>query len=93
MGRLPGWSGHLSHLSGTGALRRCDLDLTTRTVSIRRQYVETNGSLMIAPPKSRAGIRTVAFRQRSSPSCASTSTPTPSPRTPRSYSLASAAAC
>jgi len=43
------------------ALRRCDLDLVARTVSIRRQYVETNGTLMIAPPKSRAGVRTVAF--------------------------------
>jgi integrase len=43
------------------ALRRSDLDLTARTVTIRRQYVETNGSHMIAPPKSRAGIRTVAF--------------------------------
>jgi integrase len=42
------------------ALRRCDLDLEARTVSIRRQYVETNGFLMIAPPKSRAGIRTLA---------------------------------
>ena len=41
------------------ALRRCDL--AARTVSIRRQYVETNGSLLIAPPKSRAGVRTVAF--------------------------------
>lgn len=29
-------------------------------MSIRRQYVETNGSLEIAPPKSRAGARTVA---------------------------------
>jgi len=37
------------------------LDLAARTVSIRRQYVETNGSLLIAPPKSRAGVRTVAF--------------------------------
>jgi integrase len=43
------------------ALRRCDLDLAARTVSIRRQYVETNGHLTIAPPKSRAAIRTVAF--------------------------------
>jgi integrase len=43
------------------ALRRCDLDLKAHTVSIRRQYVETNGTLMIAPPKSRAGVRTVAF--------------------------------
>jgi hypothetical protein len=75
------------------ALRRCDLDLVARTVSIRRQYVETNGSLMIAPPKSRAGVRTVAFRQRSCPSCASTSTPTPGPTAPRSCSPASAAAC
>ena len=29
--------------------------------STRRQYVETNGSLMIALPKLRAGVRTVAF--------------------------------
>jgi integrase len=43
------------------ALRRCDLDLEARTVSIRRQYVELSGSLVIAPPKSRAGLRTVAF--------------------------------
>jgi integrase len=43
------------------AVRRCDLDLTARTVSIRRQYVELSGSLVIAPPKSRAGLRTVAF--------------------------------
>lgn len=75
------------------ALRRCDLDLAARTVSIRRQYVETNGTLMIAPPKSRAGVRTVAFRQRSCPSCASTSTPTPGLIAPRSCSPASAAAC
>ena len=43
------------------ALRRCDLDVAARTVSTRRQYVETNGSLTIAPPKSRAAARTVAF--------------------------------
>jgi integrase len=43
------------------ALRRCDLDLDARTVSIRRQYVELSGSLVVGPPKSRAGLRTVAF--------------------------------
>jgi len=43
------------------ALRRCDLDLTARTVSIGHQYVETNGHLAIAPPKSRAAIRAVAL--------------------------------
>jgi integrase len=43
------------------AMRRCELDLMACTVRIRRQYVEANGSLVIAPPKSRAGVRTVAF--------------------------------
>jgi integrase len=43
------------------ALRRCDVDLSARTVSIRRQYVETNGHLTIAPPKSWAANRTVVL--------------------------------
>jgi integrase len=44
------------------ALRRCDLDLTNRTVQIRAAYVErTNGQMILGPPKSRAGLRTVTI--------------------------------
>jgi integrase len=44
------------------ALRRMDLDLTTRTVSVRQQHVELDtGELLVGPPKSRAGVRTVAI--------------------------------
>lgn len=43
------------------ALRRCDIDLDGRTVSIRRQYVELSGELVVGPPKSRAGMRTVGI--------------------------------
>jgi integrase len=43
------------------ALRRSDLDLGTGTVSISRQYVELSGQLVIGPPKSRAGTRTVGI--------------------------------
>jgi integrase len=43
------------------ALRRCDIELDTRTVSICRQYVELSGQLVPGPPKSRAGIRTVGI--------------------------------
>ncbi len=43
------------------ALRRCDLDLDAGTVSIRRQYVELASGHQLGPPKSRAGIRTVAL--------------------------------
>lgn len=43
------------------ALRRCDVDLDARTVSVRRQYVELTGQLVLGPPKSRAGIRTVGI--------------------------------
>ncbi len=44
------------------ALRRMDLDLNTGTVSIRQQHVELDtGELLIGPPKSRAGVRTVAI--------------------------------
>lgn len=43
------------------ALRREDIDLTAQTVSVRRQYVEVNGRLVLGPPKSRAGTRTVAI--------------------------------
>jgi integrase len=43
------------------ALRRSDIDLEARSVSIRRQYVETTSQLAIGPPKSRAGTRTVGI--------------------------------
>jgi integrase len=43
------------------ALRRGDIDLDAGTVSIRRQYVELSGRLVLGPPKSRAGIRTVGI--------------------------------
>ncbi|MET8160392.1 site-specific integrase [Sphaerisporangium sp. NPDC005289] len=44
------------------ALRRMDLDLKTGTVSVRQQHVELDtGELLVGPPKSRAGVRTVAI--------------------------------
>ncbi|MFI7224412.1 site-specific integrase [Nonomuraea angiospora] len=44
------------------ALRRMDLDLAARTVSVRQQHVELDtGELLVGPPKSRAGVRTVAI--------------------------------
>ncbi len=44
------------------ALRRMDVDLKARTVSVRRQHVELDtGELLVGPPKSRAGVRTVAI--------------------------------
>jgi integrase len=44
------------------ALRRCDLDLDLGTVSVRRQQVELDtGQLIVTPPKSAAGVRTVAI--------------------------------
>ncbi|MEU7892246.1 site-specific integrase [Nonomuraea sp. NPDC049152] len=44
------------------ALRRMDLDLTKGTVSVRQQHVELDtGELLVGPPKSRAGVRTVAI--------------------------------
>lgn len=44
------------------ALRRCDLDLTTRTVRVRTAYVEqANGQMLLGPPKSKAGVRTVTI--------------------------------
>ncbi len=42
------------------ALRRCDLDLDTRTVRIRAAYIErSTGEMLLGPPKSQAGRRTV----------------------------------
>jgi integrase len=43
------------------ALRRCDIDLAQRTVSVTRQYVELSGQLILGPPKSRAGVRKVGI--------------------------------
>ena len=44
------------------ALRCCDLDPVAGTVSVRRQQVELDtGQLIVTPPKSAAGVRTVAL--------------------------------
>lgn len=44
------------------ALVRRDIDLGAGAVSVRRQYLELDtGDLVIGPPKSRAGKRTVSF--------------------------------
>ncbi|WP_242908728.1 site-specific integrase [Actinomadura terrae] len=44
------------------ALVRQDIDLEVGAVSVRRQYLELDtGDLVIGPPKSRAGKRTVSF--------------------------------
>ena len=47
------------------ALRRYDLDPVAGTVSIRRQQVELDtGQLIVTPPQSAAGVRTVAPSSR-----------------------------
>jgi integrase len=44
------------------ALRRCDLDLTARTVRVRATFVErSTGGLVLGPPKSKAGRRVAGF--------------------------------
>jgi integrase len=44
------------------ALRRADLDLAGRTVSVTKAYSELTGSaLVLGPTKSRAGVRSVSF--------------------------------
>jgi integrase len=43
------------------ALTRDDIDLVARTVTVRRQYVELTGQLVLGPPKSQAGTRSVAM--------------------------------
>ena len=44
------------------ALRRCDIDTVNHTVRVRAAYVEqANGQMLLGPPKSRAGRRTVAI--------------------------------
>ncbi len=44
------------------AVRRTDLDLNSATIRVRRAYTElSTGRLILGPPKSRAGVRVVAF--------------------------------
>ncbi len=44
------------------ALRRCDIDLETRTIRVERSLTELqNGALAFGPPKTDAGKRTVTF--------------------------------
>ncbi|MFG1997920.1 tyrosine-type recombinase/integrase [Spirillospora sp. NPDC048911] len=44
------------------ALRRRDIDVENRTVRVRVAFVERdNGEMVLGPPKSRAGLRTVAI--------------------------------
>ncbi|MFC0864344.1 tyrosine recombinase XerC [Sphaerimonospora cavernae] len=44
------------------ALRRSDIDLKARTVRVREQLIELDGGdMVLAPPKSRAGKRTVSI--------------------------------
>jgi integrase len=44
------------------ALQRCDINLAVGTVRVRQAYVEHRGTgLVLGPPKSRAGLRTVAL--------------------------------
>ena len=44
------------------ALRRCGVDPEAGTVSVRRQHVELDtGRLIVTPPKSAAGVRTVVI--------------------------------
>ena len=44
------------------ALRRCDIDTESGTVTVTRQHVQLDtGALVVSPPKSRAGLRTVAI--------------------------------
>lgn len=42
------------------ALRRSDLDLNERVIHVTRQFVEVGGQVVAGPPKSAAGVRTVA---------------------------------
>jgi integrase len=46
------------------ALRRCDIDLLAATVSVRAAFVErSTGEILLGPPKSQAGRRTVGIPQ------------------------------
>jgi integrase len=44
------------------ALQRVDIDTVAATVRVRQQYTERRGTgLVLGPPKSRAGVRTVSY--------------------------------
>lgn len=44
------------------ALQRCDLDVDAGTVRVRAAFTErTTGQMILGPPKSRAGVRTVSL--------------------------------
>jgi integrase len=44
------------------ALRRCDLDMAAGTLRVRAAFTErSNGQIILGPPKSRAGLRTVSI--------------------------------
>jgi integrase len=50
------------------ALQRCDVDLSAGTVRVRQAFVEHRGTgLILGPPKSRAGVRTVALPKAALP--------------------------
>ncbi len=50
------------------ALRRCDLNLGTGTVRVRAAFVErSTGPLILGPPKSKAGRRTVGIPKSITP--------------------------
>nr|WP_307804057.1 site-specific integrase [Micromonospora echinofusca] len=50
------------------ALQRCDVDLSAGTVRVRQAFVEHRGTgLILGPPKSRAGARTVALPKAALP--------------------------
>ncbi|HVV38671.1 MAG TPA: site-specific integrase [Acidimicrobiales bacterium] len=42
-------------------LRRCDVDLETNTLTVRRKLGEVNGTLSFSPPKTAAGKRTIGI--------------------------------
>ena len=50
------------------ALQRCDIDLAAGTVRVRQAFVEHRGTgLILGPPKSRAGVRTIALPKAALP--------------------------
>jgi integrase len=53
------------------ALKRCDIDIAAGTVRVRFAYTEQdNGKMLLGPPKSRAGRRTVGIPARILPDLA-----------------------
>lgn len=50
------------------ALQRCDIDLSAGTVRVRQAFVEHRGTgLILGPPKSKAGLRTIALPKAALP--------------------------